>query len=119
MTDQALHPTTITDQFMLYQSPVWRLAFRKAPRQVRPRYPRRTAETRDPTPRIAVGKVVQPKFVAKIDAIEMIDARIRRIFRGEAAAVIEEVVRARREIWDGTNGREFALSRKRFRRLTC
>ena len=48
-------------------------------------------------------------FVTKDDVVKMQDARVRMMFRGEAAEVVEEVVRARREIWGGRNGRESSL----------
>ena len=46
-------------------------------------------------------------FVSKDNVYKMQDVRIRMILRGEMAEVVEEVVRARREIWGGKSGREF------------
>ncbi|KIW73819.1 tRNA pseudouridine(38-40) synthase, variant [Phialophora macrospora] len=90
---------------MLYQSPIWRLAFRRPPRQVRPRPLRPLMGTRDSIPHPSVKDTERPrKFANKDDVIQMQDVRVRMIFRGEEAEVVEEVVRARREIWGGRSG---------------
>jgi hypothetical protein len=62
--------------------------------------------TRDRIPHPSVKDTERPrKFANRDDVIRMQDVRVRMIFRGEEAEVVEEVVRARREIWGGRSGR--------------
>ncbi len=93
---------------MLYKSPVWRLAFRNPLRQVHSRPSQRLMGTRDRIPRPNVTEVEEEplQWVVRDDVSKMQDVRIRMALRGEAAEVIEEVVRARREIWGEKNGRK-------------
>ena len=95
--------------FMLYKSPVWRLALYRPVRQARPLPLRPLMGTRDRIPRPSVTQAEEEplQFVNRDDVIRMQDVRIRMALRGVAAETVEEVVRARKEIWGGKNGREF------------
>jgi hypothetical protein len=103
-----------THCLMLYKPLPWRLGIRKPPRQVRPNILQPLVGIRD---RINVDY----GGTTRDDIVKMQDVRVRMIFRGDAAEVIEEVVRARREIWGGRSGRKFPMSRDKssLQQLTC
>ena len=60
-------------------------------------------QTRQPNQNIMEAR----KFVAADDVYKMVDVRIRMTLRGGTAEAVEEIVRARREIWGGRSGRKF------------
>jgi hypothetical protein len=76
------------DRFMIARLPRWMpTLLQSSPRLLQPHLRRSLHLNRD-----------------QID--QKIDDQIRSIFHKEAAAVVEEVIAARRGIWEGMNGRE-------------
>lgn len=91
---------------MFHRSPVWNLY--SLPRRLAAEVTRRKRQRKD-LPQIApknhrreAGEILTREALARMQ-----DEVVRRTFPEEAAGVVEEVVKARRGIWEGLNGRKF------------
>lgn len=91
--------------YMPFNSPVWRLAYRMPGRQARRKLLRPQIPSPSPIHQPDTRAPVQ-MFLTRNEAIQRRDDQIRRIMRREVDEVVEEVVRARREIWGGLSGRK-------------
>jgi hypothetical protein len=58
---------------------------------------------------LTTPRPARPSGLALAEIQQRIDDRIRRTFREESPDVVEEVVRARQEIWGGLHGGKSAL----------
>jgi hypothetical protein len=63
-----------------------------------------------PSPRLLPLRLHRSLHLNRDQIDQKIDDQIRGIFHKEAADVVEEVIAARRGIWEGMNGRESPAS---------
>lgn len=69
-------------------------------------FPRWTLSLLQSSPRLLPQHLRRSLHLNRDQIEQKIDDQIRSIFRKEAADVVEEVIAARKGIWEGMNGRE-------------